>query len=272
MGWKSFFVAMRQYQARKTQAQHPISSHQHCCVMTTKPIILIILLSSSTSALLGGVSGFSSVPTPIRIPTHTHSTTTEAAEEVVLKTKVPVARISVCAGELCQCQGEEFEYTGGASDAVIDKLRQLNLSFPIDEVGCLGACGMGTMIAIDFENGDSIMTDGLESTYSELGIPFKAISSTDSSSARCDVAEATTLGSASAIRDADEVITSAVSAIVATKSPAAPKQVSSSSKKLVDVRDRMRKEAASNKKVENPWLKMASYLAKKATDKVFGSD
>ena len=37
-------------------------------------------------------------------------------------------------------------------------------------MGCLGACGMGTMVAIDFDNGDSIMTDGLQSTLLELGI------------------------------------------------------------------------------------------------------
>ena len=168
-----------------------------------------------------------------------------------------MTRISVCAGELCQCQGEEYEFTGGASDAAIQELRQLDLKFPIDEVGCLGACGMGTMIAIDYENGDSIMTDGLESTYAELGISSaKTQLSTDASDEQSsDIVEAT---SSSAVAS-DETTTP-----VATKQKHSPKE-------LVDVRERMRKEAA-DVEVENPWLKMGSYLAKKASDKLFGSE
>lgn len=203
------------------------------------------------------VASFSFSPTSkqLRTPTQIHSTVTStSSEEVVVNTKVPVTRISVCAGELCQCQGEEFEYTGGASDAAIQELRQLDLKFPIDEVGCLGACGMGTMIAIDYENGDSIMTDGLESTYSELGLSAKARLSTDGSALSSDSVEATSSALAS---DATS------KPIATTKKPAA--------KELVDVRERMRQEAASVE-VENPWLKMGSYLAKKATDKLFGSE
>lgn len=213
---------------------------------------MLVMLASAHATQV--VSGFSPTPTQVRTPiTHMHSTTAATtSEEVVLKTKVPVARISVCAGELCQCQGEEFEYTGGASDAVIKELKQLGLPFPIEDVGCLGACGMGTMIAIDFENGDSIMTDGLESTYSELGILGKTQSLTNASAQSSDNG-----AKSSAVFDA-------------TKAPITP-QKAPSSKELVDVRERMRQEAA-NVEVENPWLKMASYLVQKATDKVFGSD
>ncbi len=191
----------------------------------------------------------------LRTPTQIHSTITSTpSEEVVVKTKVPVTRISVCAGELCQCQGEEFEYTGGASDAAIQELRQLDLKFPIDEVGCLGACGMGTMIAIDYENGDSIMTDGLESTYSELGISAKTQLSSDGNVPSSDTVEAT---SSAVVSDA-------------TSKPNATKK-KPSAKELVDVRERMREEAAAVE-VENPWLKMGSYLAKKASAKMFGSE
>ncbi len=203
------------------------------------------------------VASFSFSPTSkqLRTPTHIHSTVTStSSEEVVVKTKVPVTRISVCAGELCQCQGEEFEYTGGASDAAIEELRQLDLKFPIDEVGCLGACGMGTMIAIDYENGDSIMTDGLESTYTELGISPQTQLATDGSVESSDTVEAT----------------SSVVADNATSNPVATKK-KPSAKELVDVRERMRQEAAAVE-VENPWLKMGSYLAKKATNKLFGSE
>lgn len=210
----------------------------------TKSILALVI---SATVLLGGVtSGFSPAQTHVRIATQAYSTapatssSTTVEEEIVVKTKVPVARISVCAGELCQCQGEEFEYTGGASDAAINELEQLNLPFPLEEVGCLGACGMGTMIAIDFENGDSIMTDGLDSTYSELGISVKKQS----------------LASASSQVDT----TSAVTETDAT----------TTKKELVDVRDRMRQEAV-EVEVENPWLKMGGYLAKKATEKLFSA-
>lgn len=64
--------------------------------------------------------------------------TSLAEEKVQINTEVPVLHISVCAGELCQCQGEQFEYTGGASDAAIAELLSLGLPFPIDDVGCLG--------------------------------------------------------------------------------------------------------------------------------------
>ena len=97
------------------------------------------------------------------------------------------------------------------------------------------------MIAIDFENGDSIMTDGLDSTYSELGISAKKQS----------------LASAGASASANVDSTSAVTETDAT-----------TKKELVDVRDRMRQEAV-EVEVENPWLKMGGYLAKKATEKLF---
>ena len=219
-----------------------------------KKVLLAILASSAQV-----VSSFTHTSSQQRNPTQIHSTiTSTSSEEDVVKTKVPVTRISVCAGELCQCQGEEYEFTGGASDAAIQELRQLDLKFPIDEVGCLGACGMGTMIAIDYENGDSIMTDGLESTYAELGISSaKTQLSTDASDEQSsDIVEATT----SSAVVSDETATP----VVATKQKP-------SSKELVDVRERMRKEAA-DVEVENPWLKMGSYLAKKASDKLFGSE
>jgi hypothetical protein len=51
--------------------------------------------------------------------------------------EVPIVRISVCAGELCQCQGEKYEFTGGAADAAILELQSFDFSFPVDEVGCM---------------------------------------------------------------------------------------------------------------------------------------
>ena len=213
-------------------------------VMTISAYSMLVL-----APLVSAFSSTQNTHQQLRPPTHVQSTISPTSQEdVVVNTKVPVTRVSVCAGELCQCQGEEFEFTGGASDAAISKLRGLNLDFPVDEVGCLGACGMGTMIAIDFENGDSILTDGLESTYTELGISIPKQTSSNESCEGNDI----------------EALSDTVTAPNAS-------MIKPSSKELVDVRDRMRQEAASVE-AENPWLKMGSYLVQKAADKVFGSD
>ena len=95
---------------------------------------------------------------------------------------------------------------------------------------------MGTMIAIDYENGDSIMTDGLESTLEELGIRWQKDQSTFETGNTKN--ECTENGAAAVLE----------------KPPL-----------VADVRDRMRREAVGE--VENPWIKMAAYLATKVTDK-----
>ena len=58
-------------------------------------------------------------------------------QSVIMKTDIPVSRISVCTGELCQCQGEQYEYTGGAAFAIIEELQRIGLPCSIDEVGCM---------------------------------------------------------------------------------------------------------------------------------------
>lgn len=186
--------------------------------------------------------------------------------KVIEKNEVPVSRISVCAGELCQCQGEQYEYTGGAADAAIEELQSFGLSFPVDEVGCMGACGMGTMIAIDYENGDSIMTDGLESTLLELGLqrqPAPCISAAESAKngGPIDGSEkSVSVQNVASVTNFSEQPLIEAEEILKSKKPPM----------LSDVRDRMRQEAAGE--VENPWMNMASYLAKKAAGKMFGSE
>ena len=180
--------------------------------------------------------------------------TTLNSDEVM---KPKVTRVSVCTGELCQCQGEEYEYTGGAADAVMEQLLSLNLTFPVDEVGCMGACGMGTMVAFDYENGDSIMTDGLEGALNELGLEIGSFESTIHS-----ICESSSIE--------DDSIAGSDNMISRNVTNSAIKSVESRSRELADVRERMREEAAKEDKLENPWLNMASYLAKKAMDNVIG--
>eukprot|EP00804_Cyclotella_cryptica_P007615 CCRYP_015224-RA/>CCRYP_015224-RA protein AED:0.04 eAED:0.01 QI:0/-1/0/1/-1/1/1/0/161 len=156
-------------------------------------------------------------------------------------------------GELCQCQGD-YEYIGGAADAALQRLRSLDLPFPIDDVGCMGACGMGTMIAIDYENGDSIMTDGIEGAMNEMGLQMEFFESKGQSIAGVD----------DTLQDGDAVADSDMTSMGIQRSD----NDSNRSRQLTDVRERMREEAARTDDQGNPWINMASYLAKKAIDKV----
>ena len=110
---------------------------------------------------------------------------------------------------------------------------------------------MGTMVAIDYENGGSIMTDGLVSTVVELGIQLHLTPKT--------------LETASAIHGPTVV------AATSSNSHNRIEPISESEKPpiLADARDRMRTEAAIE--VGNPWMNMASYLAKKAMEKIQSS-
>ena len=205
------------------------------------------------------------------------ATTSSVATDVKL--------ISICTEELCQCQGE-YEYTGGAADAALEQLQKLDLPCPLDSVGCMGACGMGTMIAIDYKNGDSILVDGLQSTLIELGLQQEQTNSQFDASTP-EPEDVVIENESSCVEE--EVTPSTPTVIVATSTTNAspepvveqketvvrevrvePKKSMKQRRELVDVRDRMREEAA-DQQVENPWLKMGSYLAKKATDNMFGS-
>lgn len=109
---------------------------------------------------------------------------------------------------------------------------------------------MGTMVAIDYENGDSIMTDGLESTLVELGIQQQHPQKTDEP--------------ARAIHGPAEADVTPSDSRNRIKSIIEPEKTSL----LADVRDRMRMESEEATEVGNPWMKMASYLAEKAMDKL----
>merc|ERR1719253_146067 len=141
---------------------------------------------------------------------------------------VPVTRVSVCADDLCQCQG-----AGGASSHAIEELEGLGLPFPVYEVGCLGACGMGTVIAIDYENGDTSLMDGLESTLVELGIPPRRDQETTKDHVKSFEKEAV----ADAAGRANEG--TSPSSAISVKDDVAPEK----SHVMVDERDRMRQDA-----------------------------
>jgi hypothetical protein len=114
------------------------------------------------------------------------------------------------------------------------------------------------MVAIDYENGDSIMTDGLESTLVELGIqpqPQK---------------QQAVLEPSSAIPETEIIVEGVATSDSYNNRIEIIPEPEMKPPLLADARDRMRTEAISE--VENPWINMASYLAKKAMEKIRGSE
>jgi hypothetical protein len=80
-----------------------------------------------------------------------------------------ISVIVLCTAELCQRQGDEH-VNGGSADDLVANLRGRQLPFPVEESGCLGACGMGTMVAIDHHDGNANLVAGLDLTLTELGV------------------------------------------------------------------------------------------------------
>jgi hypothetical protein len=176
-------------------------------------------------------------------------------------------------------------------DEILATLLSRKLPYPVDEAPCLGACGGGGggRVVIDFENGSSALVSGIDETLMELGllkdssndatvasspasIPLNP-SSTDDDSAQeglvadSDSFKASLEGTLSFVEETlPEPATQEV--VKVTTRRVKP------SVKLVDVRERMRAEAAVKAKEEesvNPWLNAASYLAGKAAEKLFGN-
>ena len=142
------------------------------------------------------------------------------------------------------------------------------------------------MIAIDYINGDSILVNGLQSTLMELGLQQEStpLSVSESESLSTDKCESGGDGDGVAYKYnscKEEVTESAsISKTTPITTSLAEQEKLESDKEVIetktvkpmkdpmlaDVRDRMRQEA--EEEAQNPWINMASYLAKKA----FGSD
>ena len=73
--------------------------------------------------------------------------------------------MSICMGELCKCQEE-----GNNAESIMADLESRNLPFSVEDAPCLGACGVGAMVSIEYENGDYNLVTGLEETLSAIGL------------------------------------------------------------------------------------------------------
>ncbi len=79
--------------------------------------------------------------------------------------QVKVDRVNICMGELCKCQEE-----GNNAESIMADLQSRDLPFDVEDAPCLGACGLGAMVSIEYENGDYNLVCGLEETLEAIGI------------------------------------------------------------------------------------------------------
>ncbi len=86
------------------------------------------------------------------------------SESQIATSKVAVERVNVCMGELCKCQ------EGENAETLLADLNARNLNFVVDDAPCLGACGMGAMVSIEYEDGDYALVTGLQETLEAIGI------------------------------------------------------------------------------------------------------
>jgi hypothetical protein len=167
-----------------------------------------------------------------------------------------VACVSVCTAELCQCQGDDYEH-GGAADALIANLRSRHLPFPVEESGCLGTCGMGTTVAIEYQNGSASLVAGWDQTLTELGLATGM-------DVDVDVAP-----ESESMNDNVASLSTVETKTIPCATPQTQTQTPPRATQLDDTRDRMRAEA-DGFSITNPWINIAGYLAQKARDKLFG--
>ena len=206
-----------------------------------------------------------------------------------------VDRVSVCMGELCKCQEE-------SSELILQDLLSRNLPYVVEDAPCLGACGMGAMVSIEYQDGGYDLVMGRLETFQAVGIE---IGSYDDSSNGDDDMRADTNGpdpNANAVSDAEVVRTANVlvdkenvdKEVLAQSITSVPSDVivqtqslsketsqathidisnSDESDTSAAVRDdhgavkRMRDAAkTSNDEITNPWINMALYLVNKAKD------
>lgn len=90
----------------------------------------------------------------------------------IVDVPVKVDRVNICMGELCKCQEE-----GNNAESIMADLQSRNLAFVVEDAPCLGACGVGSMVSIEYQDGDYALVTGLEETLSAIGITESGIRS-----------------------------------------------------------------------------------------------
>ena len=166
------------------------------------------------------------------------------------------------------------------------------MSFVVEDAPCLGACGLGSMVSIEYQDGDYDLVTGLDETLQAVGITKEGtkeeadtMDSSIQGSSVGDIlpAQRKVDENSDQSKDASVSLIEGESFIVkqdATKKLEEPfdaqQTMSKELNKQNEVEDdhgavkRMREESKSQNGEENinPWMNMALYIGKKVTDSV----
>ena len=206
-------------------------------LLPVMPSLLLLFLLGSTSALLHA---------PRLAPRRARTRTAAAAAAPAAE---EIAAVRVCMGNLCRCQDEA---AGGGAEALLAALRaRAPLPYPIEEDPCLGACGQGEMVNVEYADGSASLVAGLDATLDALGL---------AASARAAAAVAVGAGAEAQERARSTTSSSAVAAAVADDDG------------VGDARERMRAAARASPPPQSGWVTLGGYLAKKAQEQFFGGD
>jgi hypothetical protein len=179
-----------------------------------------------------------------------------------------VDRVTICMGELCKCQEEN-------ADMIMESLTSTgDLPFQIEDSPCLGACGVGAMVSVEYEDGSYNLVTGLQETLEAtglsgtIGLRENTISEDISSPNESD-----------SMNQDDKMSSNQINSNYMETRAHVPNSDEATTDKVNDelcsVRDeddvgheavkRMREEARESKdEVLNPWINMALYLFNKA--------
>lgn len=196
-----------------------------------------------------------------------------------------VERVSVCLGELCKCQEESSEF-------ILQDLQSRNLPYVVEDAPCLGACGMGAMVSIDYKDGGFDLVCGMEETHAAVGIiqvdgPCQSVEINDAEEKQevdlmndlqqiMKEAEPTKIYEELSDEDSGNVIqiesnTLQIGSDVLKEEEKPTTTDEALVKNEVDhgAVQRMREEAkTATEEQTNPWLNMALYLAEKAKESI----
>lgn len=198
-----------------------------------------------------------------------------------------VDRVSICMAELCQCHEEENANT------IQTELLSRDLPYTVEDSPCLGACGVGPMVSIEYENGDYALVMGLEETLAAVGIEMERTTTVNAQEERegdmgitsRDPQNLNTVETLDkdATEDAVGILSqeeSTIKELEETRTILETSDVMEESLQKEEIIsnaedhgavDRMRNEAQKAEQDNaNPWVNMAAYLAKKAKESVLG--
>jgi hypothetical protein len=214
------------------------------------------------------------------------STNDAGVDSVEVPAPIAVDRVNICMGELCKCQEE-----GNNAESIMADLQSRDINFDVEEAPCLGACGLGSMVSIEYENGDYDLVTGLEETLEAVGLVTTKMKidkvqnlENHESDEKVNHQEDTLIDVNNGVnneistnesqRIQDDMLNEvAVEAKAVVEVKAEIETIEPELKiKVEDEHDaikRMRAESTQDKEEKiNPWMNMALYIGKKVSDSV----